>query len=146
MSVLCTSNLRPMSTGLQWRCKRKQNVFSWCSTKMTFSINDFFSKCDQIRKKLRIWTHLLKKSLMEIFIFLFHVKVIREGRKLTTCLRYTNYKFIFKFRTFLSLVPATCSLIDVSKYAQFGLNYVLNIRWLPWLFQFHKWIFQKVSE
>ena len=33
------------------------------------SIKDFFSKCDQIRKKLRIWSHLLKKSLMENFIF-----------------------------------------------------------------------------
>ena len=33
------------------------------------SIKDFFSKCDQIRRKLRIWSHLLKKSLMENFIF-----------------------------------------------------------------------------
>ena len=42
-----------------------------CDTaqKMKFSIKDFFSKCDQIRKKLRIWSHLLKKSLMENFIF-----------------------------------------------------------------------------
>ena len=30
---------------------------------------DFFSQCDQIRRKLRIWSHLLKKSLMENFIF-----------------------------------------------------------------------------
>ena len=37
--------------------------------KMKFSIKGFFSKCDQIRKKLRIWSHLLKKSLMENFIF-----------------------------------------------------------------------------
>ena len=37
--------------------------------KMKFSINDFFSKCDQIRSKLRIWSYLLKKSLMENFIF-----------------------------------------------------------------------------
>ena len=37
--------------------------------KMKFSIKDIFSKCDQIRRKLRIWSHLLKKSLMEIFIF-----------------------------------------------------------------------------
>ena len=37
--------------------------------KMKFSITDFFSKCDQIRRKLRIWTHLLKKSVMENFIF-----------------------------------------------------------------------------
>ena len=36
---------------------------------MKFSINDFFSKCDQISKKLRIWSHLLKKFLMENFIF-----------------------------------------------------------------------------
>ena len=37
--------------------------------KLKFSINGFFSKCDQIRRKLRIWSHLLKKSLMENFIF-----------------------------------------------------------------------------
>ena len=38
--------------------------------KWKFSIKNFLSKCDQIRKKLRIWSHLLKKSLMENFIFL----------------------------------------------------------------------------
>ena len=37
--------------------------------KMRFSIKGFFSKCDQICRKLRIWSHLLKKSLMENFIF-----------------------------------------------------------------------------
>ena len=37
--------------------------------KMKFFIKDFFSKCDQIRSSLRIWSHLLKKSLMENFIF-----------------------------------------------------------------------------
>ena len=37
--------------------------------KMKFSTKDFFSKCDQIRRKLRIWSHLLKKSLMKNFIF-----------------------------------------------------------------------------
>ena len=36
---------------------------------MKFSIKDLFSKCDQIRRKLQIWSHLLKKSLMENFIF-----------------------------------------------------------------------------
>ena len=30
---------------------------------------DFFSKCEQIRRKLRIWSDLLKKSLMENFSF-----------------------------------------------------------------------------
>ena len=37
--------------------------------KMKVSIKDFFSKCDQIRSLLRIWSHLLKKSLMENFVF-----------------------------------------------------------------------------
>ena len=32
--------------------------------KITFSIKDFFSKCDQTRRKLRIWSRFLKKSLM----------------------------------------------------------------------------------
>ena len=35
----------------------------------THAIMDFFSKCDQIHSKLRIWSHLLMKSLMENFIF-----------------------------------------------------------------------------
>ena len=37
--------------------------------KMKFPVKDFFSKCDQICGKLRIWSHLLKKSLLENFIF-----------------------------------------------------------------------------
>ena len=37
--------------------------------KMKFSIKDLFSKCEQIRSLLRIWSHLLKKSVMENFIF-----------------------------------------------------------------------------
>ena len=37
--------------------------------KIKFSIKDFLSKCDEICRKLRIWSHLLKKSLMENFIF-----------------------------------------------------------------------------
>ena len=40
-------------------------------TKMQFSIKDFSSKCDQIRILQRIWSHLLKKSLMENLIFFF---------------------------------------------------------------------------
>ena len=36
---------------------------------MKFSIDDFFSKFDQTLRKPRIWSHLLKKSLMENFIF-----------------------------------------------------------------------------
>ena len=41
---------------------------------MKFSIN----KCDQIRKKLRIWLHLPKKSLMENFIFLCRDRIFNK--------------------------------------------------------------------
>ena len=50
------------------------NAMKWVKAiytaqKMKFFINDFFSKCDQIRSFSWIWSHLLKKSLMENFIF-----------------------------------------------------------------------------
>ena len=52
-----------------------------CTQKKKFSIKYFFSKCDQIRSFLRIWSHLLKKSLMENFIFcaLLDTKVINDN-------------------------------------------------------------------
>ena len=37
--------------------------------KMKFSIKDYFSKCDQILRNLRKWSHLLTKSLMQKLIF-----------------------------------------------------------------------------
>ena len=36
--------------------------------KMKFSVKDFFSKCDQIRSFLQIWSYLLRKPLIENFI------------------------------------------------------------------------------
>ena len=50
---------------------------------MKFSIEDLFRKCDQIRMQLRIWPHLLKKSLMENFIFC------------AVYLKLMNYTFLF---------------------------------------------------
>ena len=36
---------------------------------MKFSTKDFLSECNQIRREMRIWSHLLKKSIVENFIF-----------------------------------------------------------------------------
>ena len=58
---------------------------------MKFPIKHFFSKCDQIRRKQRIWTKLLKKPWMENLIF----SVI----KLTSCLA----RFIFQIRRDISI-------------------------------------------
>ena len=35
---------------------------------MKFAMKDLLSRCKQIRGKLRMWSHLLKKSLMENFV------------------------------------------------------------------------------
>ena len=58
---------------------RQKNIKSFISSltmtiliitaqKMKFSIQNFFCKRDRSRRKLRSWSHLLKKSLMENFI------------------------------------------------------------------------------
>ena len=44
-------------------------ILNYTAQKMKFSIEDYFSKCDKIHSYLRIWSYLLKKSLMENFIF-----------------------------------------------------------------------------
>ena len=50
---------------------------------MKFSVKNFFSKCGQIRRKLRIRSHLLKKSLMENFIFCIVMLEIDRFLRLT---------------------------------------------------------------
>ena len=42
---------------------------TYAAQKMKFSVKDFFSKCEPMRKKLRICLLLLKKSLTKNFIF-----------------------------------------------------------------------------
>ena len=59
-------------------------VLFWPSLhkKMKFSIKDFFGKCDQFRSFLQIWSHFLKKSLMENFIFCaVHTRLQLQGLK-----------------------------------------------------------------
>ena len=64
------------------RCIYKPVKHGCTAQEMKFSIKDFFSKCDQIRRKLRIWSHLLKKSLMENFIFCAVIaKLFANSRK-----------------------------------------------------------------
>ena len=56
---------------------------------MMFSIKDLFSKCDQISRKLQIWSDILQKSLMEIFIFcgVFKLKYLNKEKKFWVMLK-----------------------------------------------------------
>ena len=59
--------------------------FVTTAQEMKFSNKNFFRKCDQIRRKLRIWSHLLKKSLMGncIFCAVSLINVICSANQLT---------------------------------------------------------------
>ena len=41
-----------------------KKYYNYTAQKMKFFIKDLFSECDEIRRKLWIWSHLLKKYLM----------------------------------------------------------------------------------
>ena len=68
--------------------------------KMEFSIKDFFSKCGQIRRKLRIWSHLMMKSLMENFIFCAVIKMNQASSRFkNNFLAAIIFKFLLKKST-----------------------------------------------
>ena len=76
--------------------------------KVKFSIKDFFGKCDQIRSFLQIWSHVLKKSLIENIIFsavsVTHatIKIQREEKRKSMI--SGNFFFDFQiFETFRSV-------------------------------------------
>ena len=51
---------------------------------MKLTIKAFISKCDQFRSLLRIWSHLLRKSLMENYIIYITSDYLHYYRILTT--------------------------------------------------------------
>ena len=60
--------------------------------KMKLFIKDFFSKRDQIRSFLRIWSHLLKKSLIENFILC--AVILSESWQLVQQENWTRHYYI----------------------------------------------------
>ena len=71
----------------------------YTARKMKVSIKDFSSKCDQIRSFQRIWSHLLKKSLLENFIF---CAVLREKTYFTSSTNIARFIRVIYSITILS--------------------------------------------
>ena len=67
----------------------------YTAQKMKLSIKDFSSKCNQIRRFLRIWSHLLEKSLMENFIFCAVLIIIDEKLFFSKQFSYSMYLLFF---------------------------------------------------
>ena len=73
----------------------KEKSFFLKSFYDSFSIMDFFSKYGQIRRKQRIWPHLLKKSFVKNFRFC----------AVTNALPYSGNYWNQALRKFTSLMP-----------------------------------------
>ena len=54
---------------MNYRTLQQDNHSIYTAQKMRFFIKALSSKFDQVHWKLRMWSHLLEKSVMENFIF-----------------------------------------------------------------------------
>ena len=99
---------------------------------MKFSIKDFFSKSKQIHSFIRIWSHLLKKSLMENFIFR---ALILKANYLAICpywlLLLPAKLSIGQFNPIMSIFPCFLTFLlqhrsQFSKFIQYSLNIFKN--------------------
>ena len=89
---------------IQRKKRRNENKDKYIATylhytKNEFSIKDLFSECDQIRRKLRIWSHLLQKSLMKNFISCAVLKCWCWRIYVFECRAKTPYQIFFRFST-----------------------------------------------
>ena len=76
---------------------------------MKLYIKDFFSKCDQIRWKLRIWSHLLKKFLMENFSFC-------ELTPLQYKLRQTTLLLLSQYYSHINYINSIAVLRNIAEH------------------------------
>ena len=86
---------------------KKKHLNKYTVQKMKFFIMDFFRKCDQIHIFVWIWSHLLKKSLMENFFF-FWVMDAWTTNNYVPSFKKASSRFIDgnAFLTFLHLFTA----------------------------------------
>ena len=115
MLTLCWFFLSKRSWRLMlMKIKVKNLNISNTVQKIKFSIKDFFSKCDQVHKKLRIWSHLLKKSLMEniflavlfcLFKFVDSLSSVFWSIPSSFCVLHSSYKLLLAFEVVRLLTP-----------------------------------------
>ena len=87
---------------------------------LEFFFKDFFGKCDPIGSFLRIQSHLLKKSLMENFIF--HAVEVT-----LTILLNTTSQTPFKWSTSTMKTPEQCSNSIQSQQYRHQKNIIIDV-------------------
>ena len=107
--------------------------------KMKFSFMDFFSKCDQIRSFLQIWSHLLKKCVMKNFIFcamycvvtllaasLFVLNFFNGSNSLTLISTFFYWNVLLYSNSFSKWYPSLCTAIELRYSNTYGNRDVMN--------------------
>ena len=61
--------VKTSDNGTGWKSELTPFLDHLTAQKIKFSSKNLFSKCDQIPSFLQIWSHLLRNSFMENFIF-----------------------------------------------------------------------------
>ena len=89
---------------LSARPKKVIIIITITAQKMKFSIKDFFSKCDQIHRNLRLWSHLLKKSILNEKLSFLCSFDRRSEWTYIDC-------FFMRYSSLLTSQPVTFSLI-----------------------------------
>ena len=110
-------------------------IFEWicnlCTAqKAKFSIKDFFKKCDQILWKLRIWSHLVKKSFLRNVFFVQWWLPKGQGTSFSKKVRYPKL-----------LAKSQLSSLQVSWKSDCGIG---NFLWI--LHNFFKRLFLQVTS
>ena len=81
---------------------------------MKFSIEDFISKCGQIHGILQIWSYLLKKLLMENFMYCAVAPVVKLAQIWQSCFIYLslwNQKNFHPSFLWLDLISCSASTL-----------------------------------
>ena len=122
--MLCSALYKKLGTSSEnLYCPPIFNSFSATTQKMEFSIKNVFDQCDQMRNFLRIWSHLLKKPLMENFIFWaicttgHLIKEVAYSRRLSCSLR--KMKFEVQFFFFLFRCVCWCYMVHWTKFMHY---------------------------
>ena len=104
---------------------------------MKFSIKDFLSKCDQIRSFLRIWSHLLKKSLKENFSFCaVHIRVMWRVKfvqfvRLICRAQFFKPQIIFVKSSFIDICQTHLCVSAIYRVIALNLEYHVTVVNLP---------------
>ena len=137
--------------------RRPTPLLNVTAQKMKFPITDFFSNCDQIRRKLRIWSHLLKKSLIENFIFCA-VRLIRAqyNGKLLQCKLHSwpNFQacsFLFglckkKIWSLVTIKPLLRCFTKKQGLYQLNASDIYTKRWTFTYLRGTKWAVETISS